>query len=157
MPWITPPKRPAGSCARSATFTISKEDYDANGSALHCAMLIVPARAGLSAPESTGSCNGGTSPDGSCQRVRWAKPSAMRWLTGDHWRFISKSPESRSILTSLRMPSAQPLLERRTGCFSVTPRPASAAPSSTPSSKVVAVTGSNPIVTCTMSLPVYRP
>jgi len=93
--------------------------------------------------------NGGTSPDASCQRVQWAKPSAMRWLTGDRWRFISRSPKSRSILTSLRMQSAQPLLERRTGCSSVTPRPENAAPSSTRLSKAVAVTGSNPTLICT--------
>jgi hypothetical protein len=51
--------------------------YGANEPAMHYAMLTVPARAGSSACESNGSCNGGTSPDASCQRVRWAKPSAM--------------------------------------------------------------------------------
>jgi transposase len=89
------------------------------------------------------------SPGASCQRARWVKPSAMPWVNGNHWRFTSKNPKSRSTIIWLRMQSGLPHWERRTGYFSAMPRPANAARSYTRLSKVAVATASSPTLICT--------
>src|SRR5271165_3657459 len=70
---IMHPKKPAGSCSRSATSTRLNAAYADSEPAARCVMLIAAVRAGPSAHESIESSSAGPSPDASCPRVRWAK------------------------------------------------------------------------------------
>jgi hypothetical protein len=85
---IMHPKKPAGSCSRSATSTRLNAAYADSEPAARCVMLIAAVRAGPSAHESIESSSAVHHQTLPAPEYDGQKPSTMPWISGSRWRFI---------------------------------------------------------------------